>query len=210
MNLTLQLIDQLCETSGFHGRENEDDCHLACCAVQFSRQRHDIQRCLLPSSLWLTVLIMKAVIISETSVNIYQTRKLPEDRQILKTSFMLRTTKTWMNFQVLMAVSMNMVAFWDAVPCSVIEVDPTFQRCVLSPSWGRWVSRAQKISCISSWFFACSLFIALMTETVSTSEISIYFNETSQCYIPESCHLLGRSCPSQGTGFSEAVVNKKV
>jgi hypothetical protein len=31
--------------------------------------------------------------------------------------------------------------------------------------------------------------IALMMEVVHTSETSIYCNETTQCYIPDSCQL---------------------
>jgi hypothetical protein len=35
--------------------------------------------------------------------------------------------------------------------------------------------------------------IALVMEAVGTSETSVYFNETTQCYIPEGCHLVVNS-----------------
>jgi hypothetical protein len=31
--------------------------------------------------------------------------------------------------------------------------------------------------------------IILMREAVCTSELSVYFNKTTQCYIPEGCHF---------------------
>jgi hypothetical protein len=33
--------------------------------------------------------------------------------------------------------------------------------------------------------------IALMVQTVRTSQTSVYFNETTRCYIPQGCHHLG-------------------
>jgi hypothetical protein len=41
----------------------------------------------------------------------------------------------------------------------------------------------------STYFFACILFITLMMEAVSTSEMLVYFNKTTQRYIPEGCRL---------------------
>jgi hypothetical protein len=38
--------------------------------------------------------------------------------------------------QVLTAASMKMTVFWDVAPCSLVEVYPTFLRCLLSPSSG--------------------------------------------------------------------------
>jgi hypothetical protein len=35
----------------------------------------------------------------------------------------------------------------------------------------------------------CPSVIGLMMEAVCTSEKLVYFNKTTQCYIPESCHL---------------------
>jgi hypothetical protein len=35
--------------------------------------------------------------------------------------------------------------------------------------------------------------ITLMMEAEHTSETSVYFKETTWCYIPESCHLTRRS-----------------
>jgi hypothetical protein len=42
---------------------------------------------------------------------------------------------------------------------------------------------------ISTWFFICSLFNALMMEAVCTFETSVHFEETIWCYIPQGCLL---------------------
>jgi hypothetical protein len=42
---------------------------------------------------------------------------------------------------------------------------------------------------ISTWYFACCLFIIPMIGAVFASETSIYFNETTRRYIPEGYHL---------------------
>jgi hypothetical protein len=55
-----------------------------------------------------------------------------------------------------------MKAFWDIALCSLIEVNQRFKRA-----------------------------IALMMDAVHTSDTSVYFNEATWCYIPESYHLLG-------------------
>jgi hypothetical protein len=52
---------------------------------------------------------------------------------------------------------------WDLAPCNLVEVD---------------VSEA----CTAS-------IMAMMMEAVCASETSVYFNETTQCYIPECCNL---------------------
>jgi hypothetical protein len=51
-------------------------------------------------------------------------------------------------------------AFWDVAPCSVVEADKRFRGV-----------------------------IALMMEAVQICEMSVYFHETTQHYIPESCCL---------------------
>jgi hypothetical protein len=58
-----------------------------------------------------------------------------------------------------MVASMKMIAFWDIAPCGLIEVDSHFRGV-----------------------------IALMMEAVRTTEMSVYFLETTWLYIPE-CHL---------------------
>jgi hypothetical protein len=61
---------------------------------------------------------------------------------------------------------MNMTAFWDVALCSLVGSRATFKRCVLPPS-----------------------LIALMMEAMGTSETSVYFNEATQHYTPEGCHI---------------------
>jgi hypothetical protein len=63
-----------------------------------------------------------------------------------------------------------MKAFWDVAPCSLVEVDPRFRRAQCLNSQGT------------------------LTEAVRTTERSVNFNETTQRYIPESCHFLTRRC----------------
>jgi hypothetical protein len=50
--------------------------------------------------------------------------------------------------------------------CSLVEVDLTFQRCVLPPD----------------------------DDEVTTSEMSVYIYETTQRHLPEGCHLHTRHC----------------
>jgi hypothetical protein len=52
---------------------------------------------------------------------------------------------------------------------------PTFQRCLLPPSSEWWVYQARK-----SYFFSRCFLIALTTEAVSTSDISVSFYETTR------------------------------
>jgi hypothetical protein len=66
-----------------------------------------------------------------------------------------------MRVQVLAAAKMTMTAFWNIAPCSLVEVDRHFRG-----------------------------FIALMIDAVPTTEMSVYFKETTRRYIPESCHPL--------------------
>jgi hypothetical protein len=75
--------------------------------------------------------------------------------------------------QVLTAVSMKMTALWDKSPCSLVEVNRRFRG----------------VFCLNRQ--------AQVMETVRTSETSVYFNETTRCYILESCHLWIYSCHSQ-------------
>jgi hypothetical protein len=62
-----------------------------------------------------------------------------------------------MGFQVLMAASIKMTAFWNIAPCSLIEVNRCF----------RGLYR----------FHYLGDEYALMMEAVCTSETSVYFNE---------------------------------
>jgi hypothetical protein len=59
---------------------------------------------------------------------------------------------------------MKMTAFWDRAPCSTTEVDLRFRG-------------------------AYCLIIALMMESVRTSETLMYFKKTTWLSIPEGCHL---------------------
>jgi hypothetical protein len=60
-----------------------------------------------------------------------------------------------MRFQLLMAASMKMTAFWDIVPCTIVsEVHTAF-------------------------------IITMMMEALCTSEMSVYFYEITWCYISE-------------------------
>jgi hypothetical protein len=54
-----------------------------------------------------------------------------------------------------------MTVFWDAAPCSLVEIDRSLRRTL----------------------------IALMMEAVSTSETSVNFYKTTQRKIPEDSHL---------------------
>jgi hypothetical protein len=58
---------------------------------------------------------------------------------------------------------MEMTTLWDTAPSCLIEVN--------------W--RTASITKV----------IALMMEAVSTSELSVYFHETTRHYITEGCHL---------------------
>jgi hypothetical protein len=62
---------------------------------------------------------------------------------------------------------MKMIDFWDIAPYSPIEADRCFRGtyCLQSP---------------------LASYIALMMEAVRTSETSVYFNERTLSYIPES------------------------
>jgi hypothetical protein len=57
------------------------------------------------------------------------------------------------------------ISFWDIAPCSLVEIDRCFR--------GEY----------------CFHHRSDMTEALHTSETSVYFNETTRRYIPESCHL---------------------
>jgi hypothetical protein len=64
---------------------------------------------------------------------------------------------------------LKMTTFWDIAPCSLVEV----VQCFIGASFLDHQSDSS---------------IALIVETARTSEISAYFNETTQCYIAEGCH----------------------
>jgi hypothetical protein len=72
-------------------------------------------------------------------------------------------------FQVLKAASIKITAFWEMVPCNIVEVDRRFRHAYKLPSSGH---------------------IALIMEEIYTSEKSVDFFETTLRYIPEGCHLL--------------------
>jgi hypothetical protein len=64
--------------------------------------------------------------------------------------------------QVLKAASTD---FWDTAPCSIVEV----------------YRRFRFVYCLHHQMNDGGLFIALVMETVCTSEMSAYFNETTRC-----------------------------
>jgi hypothetical protein len=59
-----------------------------------------------------------------------------------------------------------MTAFWEIALCNHVEVDRPFRDAYCLHHHG-----------------------TLIMEAVNTSETSVYFNETTRCYILESCHL---------------------
>jgi hypothetical protein len=63
---------------------------------------------------------------------------------------------------------LNMTAFWDVAPCSLMEGDRRFR--------GVYCLRYQG-------------FITVMMKAVRASETSVYFHETTRCYMPESCRI---------------------
>jgi hypothetical protein len=67
-----------------------------------------------------------------------------------------------------------MTAFWDIVPCSLIEVDRRFRGSYCLHHQGDHAS-----------------IIALIMDALYASETSVYFNETIRRYIPE-CYLHSR------------------
>jgi hypothetical protein len=73
--------------------------------------------------------------------------------------FPFRNTESYVKLQVLMVASMKMIAFWDIVPCSFIEVDQRFR--------GAYCLHHQGNKCIT-----------LMMEAGLTSETSFYFKNT--------------------------------
>jgi hypothetical protein len=70
-------------------------------------------------------------------------------------------------FQVFMAVSMKVTAFWDIVTRRLVAVDRHFKRCILPPG---------------------------PDDGGSTSEISIYFNEHGAISQKAACHLKFKKC----------------
>jgi hypothetical protein len=72
-------------------------------------------------------------------------------------------------FQVLTAVSMKVAVFWVIAPCSLVEVYRHF-RC------------------------ACCLYLALMMEVASTSEMLVNFYQTTRRNNLEASHLQSTSC----------------
>jgi hypothetical protein len=58
--------------------------------------------------------------------------------------------------------------FWDIAPCSLVEINRRFRGAYCLHHQG---------------------FFAPMTKAVRTSHASVYFNETTQRYIPEDSHL---------------------
>jgi hypothetical protein len=69
----------------------------------------------------------------------------------------------FVRYQVLTAASIKMTAIWDIAVCSRQQTDVLDMR-------------------------SASIITAMM-EAVRTSETSVYFNETTQHYILESCYL---------------------
>jgi hypothetical protein len=69
-----------------------------------------------------------------------------------------------------MVMSMKMTAFWNMVPCSLVDVEQCFRG----------------VYCL--YHQGDESLIALMMEAVCTSEMLLY-SDTTQCYVPESCHL---------------------
>jgi hypothetical protein len=65
----------------------------------------------------------------------------------------------------LVTFTLNMTAFWDVAPCSLADVGGRFR--------GSY----------------CLHNNALFMEARGTSEPSVYFNETTRRYIPESCRF---------------------
>jgi hypothetical protein len=81
-------------------------------------------------------------------------------------SFLLPVSCT-IGFQVHMAASMKVSAFWDIAPCSVVEI----HRRLEAPNAS--IFRVTKE----------------IRETVNTSESSVYFYKTTWRKIPERCYL---------------------
>jgi len=71
-----------------------------------------------------------------------------------------------------------MTAFWDTVLYS-LEVDRRFRDAINR----------------------------LMMEAVCTSETLVYFNETTQSYIPEGSHLLIHSCENLKSQFPDSLMS---
>jgi hypothetical protein len=86
----------------------------------------------------------------------------------------------------------NMTAFWGVAPYSLIEIDPTFQSCMLAPSL------------CQCWWKQYASIDALNIGAVRTSTPSVYLIDTTRRYIPDCCsettclfvELLSISCSS--------------
>jgi hypothetical protein len=85
-----------------------------------------------------------------------------------------------MRLQILQTARMKMTAFWNGAPCSLVEIDRSFKDAYCSHSQGDDGD--------------IHPLIALMMEAVGTSETSVYFHETTQRDIAESCHLHQQIC----------------
>jgi hypothetical protein len=48
-------------------------------------------------------------------------------------------------FEVLSAISVKVVAFWNVASCSLVKIDRRFRGAYSLPSSGRWVTRARKV-----------------------------------------------------------------
>jgi hypothetical protein len=80
----------------------------------------------------------------------------------------IQTTIYRVESEVLTAASMKMAVLWVAVLCSLVEVYLMFQWSFVPLSSGQWV---------------------LMVEAARTSEMSVNFYQTTQCYNTEDSHL---------------------
>jgi hypothetical protein len=92
----------------------------------------------------------------------------PKKHKIRQATMM--KTKIFVRFQVLTLVSMKITAFQDIAPCSLVEAS---------------------VCCLHHQD-------TLMMEAVHNSETMVYFHETTQCCIPESCQLQEHFCSIEG------------
>jgi hypothetical protein len=65
--------------------------------------------------------------------------------------------------QIVMAASMKMTALWDIAPYILVEVDKTFQRCILPPSSG--LRLIMMIKAISTFKTSVSLRVYKITQS---------------------------------------------
>jgi hypothetical protein len=121
--------------------------------------------------------MMETVSTPETSVNVYETtlRNIPEDSHLHLNNYLV--VSRWIS-----AGDWVLRFAWSSsVPPVVLHAN--------SPTVKMWIVSSPTCSYILTHVFTRGLLISLMIETVSTSETSTSFYQTTRRNIPEDSHI---------------------